>query len=63
MEKVASTCICYQVLLSSTESLVCHSVMTRRDGMGEGREARGEGYVCILMADLHCCKAETNTTL
>ena len=29
----------------------------------EGREAREGGDVCIIMADWHCCMAETNTTL
>ena len=29
----------------------------------KGREGREEGDVCIIMADLHCCEAETNTTL
>ena len=50
-----------------------HSVMAWRDGMGGGqggkRGERGRGdnythnYVCIIMANLHCCMAETNTTL
>ena len=26
-------------------------------------DAEREGDVCIVMADLHCCMAETNTTL
>ena len=29
----------------------------------EGREAQEEGDMCIIMADLHCCMIETNTTL
>ena len=33
-----------------------------RGGMrGGGREAQEEGDICILMADSHCCTAETNT--
>ena len=43
-------------LLCSIGSPVLCSVMTWRDGMGKGREAR-EG------ADFCCCMAETNTTL
>ena len=31
--------------------------------MGEVREAQEGGDTCILMADSHCCTAETNTTL
>ena len=31
--------------------------------MGEGREAQEDGDICIIMADLHCCMEETNTTL
>ena len=30
---------------------------------GVGREVREEGVVCIIMDDLHCCMAKTNTTL
>ena len=29
-------------------------------GCGDGREAQEEGDICIIMADLHCCLAETN---
>ena len=36
-------------------------MMTRKDGMGGGREARQGGDVCVIMADLHCYMAETNT--
>ena len=32
-------------------------------GWGKGREAQEAGYKCIIMTDLHCCMAETNTTL
>ena len=32
-------------------------------GTGEGREAQQEGIICIIVTDLHCCMAETNTTL
>ena len=42
-------------LLCSTGSPVCCSVMTWRDGMGDGREAREEGDVCIITVDLSCC--------
>ena len=34
-----------------------------QDGMGGGREVQGGGDICILMADLRYCMAETNTTL
>ena len=32
-------------------------------GSGEGREAQEGGDICIIMADSHCCTAETNTKL
>ena len=38
-------------------------MMTWGDGMEEGRETGEGGNVCIIMADLHCCMAETSTTL
>ena len=50
-------------LLCSTGSPACCSVMTQRDGMRERRETREGGDVCIIMNDLSCCIAETNTTL
>ena len=31
--------------------------------MGSGREVQDGGDICILMADSHCCMAETNRTL
>ena len=31
--------------------------------IGSGREARGGGDIRVLMADSHCCMAETDTTL
>ena len=34
------------------------------DEMGRGkREAQEGAGICLLMADSHCCMAETNTTL
>ena len=44
---------------------------TLRGEVGRGRQAQDGGNiyicvcvcVCIIMADLHCCTAETNTTL
>ena len=33
------------------------------DGAGGGREVQEGGDMCILMADSHCCMAETNTTM
>ena len=33
------------------------------DGVGGGREVREGGGMCVLMADSHCCMAETNTAL
>ena len=47
-------------LLRSTGSPVWCSVMTWRDGM---REVMEGGYGRIIMADLCCCMAETNTKL
>ena len=32
-------------------------------GLGIGREVPEGEDICILMADSHCCVAETNTTL
>ena len=32
-------------------------------GWWEGRETQERGDICITMGDLHCCVAETNTTL
>ena len=49
-------------LPSSTGSPVWHSLMTRRDVVGGGEEASEERDICIVMVDLHCCMAETNTT-
>ena len=46
--------------LFSTGSPVLCSVVTWVDGMGEAREGHD---VCIIMADLHYCMAEPNTTL
>ena len=37
--------------------------MTWRDGTELGGGAKEGENVCILMADLHCCMVETNTTL
>jgi hypothetical protein len=28
-----------------------------------GERAQEGGDICVFMADLHCCMAETNTTL
>ena len=50
-------------VLYKTGSTVWHSVVTYRGwGGGEGREAQEGGDICIIMADLCCCMAETNTT-
>ena len=62
MEKVASPHIHSQLytgdkLLCSIGSPVWSSVMTWKDGMREGSEAREGRHVCIIMADLHCCMA------
>ena len=32
------------------------------DGGGWDGGSKGRGSMCILMADLHCCMAETNTS-
>ena len=32
-------------------------------GWGKGREAQEGGDICIIMAELRCCMAETNTIL
>ena len=39
------------------------SVMIWREGCGERLEAWEGGYVCIIIADLNYCMAETNTIL
>ena len=31
--------------------------------MERGREAQDRRDICIIVADSHCCMAETNTTL
>ena len=49
--------------LCNIESPVWCSLMTWRDKVGEGREAREGREVCIIMAHLHCCTVETNTAL
>ena len=33
------------------------------DGVRDRREAQKGGDICILVADSHCCMAETKTTL
>ena len=52
------------------EKLLCRSgspargsVMTSGAGCGEGREAPEGDDMRIIVADLRCCMAETNTTL
>ena len=31
--------------------------------MGVGRKPQEEGDICIFIADLHCCMAESNMSL
>ena len=33
------------------------------DGVEDGGDVQEGGDICILMADSHCCMAETNITL
>ena len=47
-----------KLLYNTGRSNKC-STMTYRGG----KEIRGEGDKCVLMADSPCCTAETNTTL
>ena len=47
-------------LLYSARSSARCSVMTNRDGMGEGEAQEGRG-ICIHMVHSRCCTAETNT--
>jgi len=35
----------------------------KMEGWDGGRDIPKRGGICILMADSHCCTAETNTTL
>ena len=49
--------------LYNTESPAWHSMVTQRGEKREGREAHKGGDICIIMTDLCCCTAETNTTL
>ena len=65
MEKVTSTYIHQRV---SNRELVTSCCVTQGAqpgdvGWGQGREAQDGGDTCIIMADLRCCMAETNTTL
>ena len=48
-------------LPNNTGSPAGGSVMTSKTGMRGRREAHEGGDMCILMADSHCCMAETNT--
>ena len=50
-------------LLYNTGSPAWCSVMTLRGGIGEGRKTQEGSDKCIIMADLLCCTAETNTAL
>ena len=50
-------------LLYNIGSPVSCSVMTQEGDMARGREAEEGGDVCIIMAELRCCMAETNTKL
>ena len=43
--------------------LISASKLDLGGGGGEGREAQEGGTIGTIMADLHCCMAETNTTL
>lgn len=44
-------------------SLVLCDDLEGRDGGGEGGKGGEGGNVCLIMADSHCCIAETNVTL
>ena len=46
-----------------TQSGLVDTAGEGESGMGDGREAQKGEYICIIMADSHCCTAETNTTL
>ena len=48
-------------LLCNTGSPAPPLVMTQRDEGGEEREAQERGYMCIIVADLHCCMSEITT--
>ena len=50
-------------LLYNTGSPVWCSVMTQAVGWEERREAQEGEDICIITADLHCYRAETNTIL
>ena len=50
--------------IDSTESSTWCSMKTERDGMVGGRwKVLEGGDICTLIADSHCCMAETTTTL
>ena len=38
-----------------------HDNLEGLDGVGGGRQVQEGGGICILIADSHCCRAETNT--
>ena len=53
----------WEVTVKHRELLVLRGNLEWWDGVGCGREAQKGGAVGILMADSHCCMAETNATL
>ena len=49
----------FQLLYNKGSPGLC-SVMGEMEGV---REAQKEGYICISIADSHCCIAENNKTM
>ena len=69
-ESSINTCALLGVRWTAGEKLPCStgspvwcSVMGWRDRMGAGEGAKEGREVWVITPDLHCCMAETNTTL
>ena len=52
----------FNALVKNTTGRLCDN-LKGWDGVEVGGRFKVGGDVCILMADSHCCTAETNTTL
>ena len=53
----------HKFILYIDVSIPSLQIWPRGEGWEEGREAQERSDKCIIMAELPCCMAETNTTL